>query len=255
VLQAGRILFAISFIALAIQGIVMGDFNFGRPPAWPESSLRTAWSLIGGLIVIGSCVAVLARKRGYEAALTIGVTIVVSIFLARNVPDLLSKDLAGAFWSLNAFKTLALAGGACIVAVSFWRDGERPGMRNTIFWFGTGALAWFLFVCGLAHFRFVDFIRGGFIPAYIPYKTFWTYFTGICLMAGGLGLVIRPVRRLAAIMAGCMILGWFILLHIPRAVAAPADPLEWFGVFESLGFVGICFTLAAVFSNARRSAA
>src|SRR5688572_5510820 len=107
------------------------------------------------------------------------------------------------------------------------------------------ALAWcdppglFLVVCRLAPFQFVDFIRGGFIPGYIPFQTFWTYFTGICLIAGGIGLLVRPVRKLAAIMSGLMILGWFFLLHLPRLSAAPGDPMEWFGVLESFGFVGI----------------
>ena len=108
-------------------------------------------------------------------------------------------------------------------------------------------MAYFLFICGLAHFRFVDFIRGGFIPAYIPFQTFWTYLTGVCLIAGGSGLLITRVRRLAAVMCGVMILGWFFLLHIPRVLAAPSDFLEWFGVFESFGFAGILFVLAEVF--------
>lgn len=246
-LHAGRILFAISFIALATQGMIMQDFNFGRPPEWPEGLARTALSIAGGMIVIGTGIAVVIRKRAREAALVTGLIIFVLVFLVRNVPDLLSKDLASAFWSLNAFKTLALAGGSCIVAVSFWQKDERPKLRNWVLWLGIITLAWFFVVCGFAHFKFIDFIRDGFIPAYIPFKTFWAYFTGICLIAGGLGLLIRPVRNLAAVMAGIMILGWFFLLHIPRALAAPADLLEWFGVFESLGFAGICFTLAVIF--------
>ena len=167
--------------------------------------------------------------------------------MTRNVPALLSADLASAFWSLNAFKTLALAGGACVVAVSFWSQDSLETWQRGILWFGVISLSYWLFVAGLSHFKFVDFIRGGFIPSYIPFKTFWTYFTGICLVAGGIGLLIKPVRGLAAIMSGFMILGWFFLLHLPRLAAAPSDPMEWFGVLESFGFVGIFFTLGAVF--------
>jgi uncharacterized membrane protein YphA (DoxX/SURF4 family) len=112
-----------------------------------------------------------------------------------------------------------------------------------MFWFGVISLAYFLFICGLAHFRFIEFLRGGFIPAYIPFKTFWGYFTGVCLVAGGVGLVIGPFRRLASLMCGIMILGWFFLLHIPRMLAAPSDFIEWFGVLESFGFAGIFFVM------------
>ena len=250
-LQAGRVIFVISFIALSIQGMIMHDFSFGRPPAWPEGTARTLWSFIGGSIVIIACIAVLLKRKADYAALTIAAVIFISIFLTRNIPALLSSDLASAFWSLNAFKTLALAGGACVIAVSFW-SGETPEpWQKGALWFGVISLAYFLFICGLAHFRFVDFIRGGFIPAYIPFKTFWTYFTGVCLVSGGIGLLVTPVSRLAAIMSGLMILGWFFLLHIPRLVGAPSDPMEWFGVLESFGFAGIFFVLAEVFRKQR----
>ena len=250
-LQLGRIIFVISFIALSIQGMIMHDFSFGRPPAWPEGIARTIWSFIGGTIVIVAAVAVLLRRKADYAALAIAAVIFISIFLARNIPALLSTDVSSAFWSLNAFKTLALAGGACVVAVSFWSETSMKPWQKGVLWFGVISLAYFLFICGLAHFKFVDFIRGGFIPAYIPFKTFWTYFTGVCLISGGIGLLVTPVRRLAAIMSGLMILGWFVLLHIPRLVAAPSDPLEWFGVLESFGFAGIFFVLAEVFKDKR----
>src|SRR5690349_12390959 len=245
-LSIGRIIFAISFIALAIQGMIMHDFNFGRPPEWPDTVLRTVWAYLGGIIVIAAGLAVIARRYAVYATLVAGFTILLSIFLIRNIPDLLSKDIASAFWSLNAFKTLALAGGCFVVSYSFVSD-SAPSFHRKLFVGGVIALAYFLFVCGLAHFKFVDFIRDGFIPEYIPFKTFWTYFTGTCLIAGGVGLLVAPVRRLAAIMCGIMILGWFFLLHIPRMLAAPGDFMEWFGVLESFGFVGIFFVLAGVF--------
>lgn len=248
-LTLGRTLFALSFIAIAIEGMVLQDFSFGRPPAWPDTTARAVWSFIGGAIVIVAAIAVLLRRKAEYATLAAAATIFISIFLARNVPALLSGDLASAFWSLNAFKTLALTGGACIVALSFTPVEAHSPLQRGIFWFGVVALAYWLFVAGLSHFKYVDFIRGGFIPAYIPFKTFWSYFTGICLLAGGVGMLIPPVRKWAAIMAGFMILGWFFLLHIPRAMAAPADPSEWFGVFESFGFAGICLTLGAIFSE------
>jgi uncharacterized membrane protein len=239
----------LSFIALAIQGMIMHDFSFGRPAAWPVTTMRTVWAYTGGIIIIAASVSVLVRRYASQAALVAGLVIFLSVFLLRNLPDLFLKDLASAFWSLNAFKTLALAGGCLVISASFADGPFTEKQRKLMTWIGVFVLAYFLFICGLAHFKFVDFIRGGFIPAYIPFKTFWTYFTGICLVAGGIGLLIVPVQRLAAIMCGVMILGWFFLLHIPRMLAAPSDLMEWFGVLESFGFVGIFFVLAHVFTS------
>jgi uncharacterized membrane protein len=250
-LRLGQLIFAVSFTALSIQGMLMHDFNFGRPPEWPDTSARMVWSYVGGLVVICAAIAVITRRYAEQATLIAGIAIVGSIFLLRSIPDLFSKSINDAFWSLNAFKTLALAGGCFIVSVSFQADRESSSAKFLL-WLGIIPLAYFLFICGLAHFKFVDFIRGGFMPAHIPFKTFLTYFTGVCLIAGGIGLLIRPVQRLAALMCGIMILGWFFLLHIPRMLVAPNDYLEWFGVLESFGFAGIFWVLAEVFSSANK---
>jgi hypothetical protein len=167
-LLTGRTIFALAFLALSVQAMIMQDFNIGRPPTWPETDARVAWSYIGGLIVMAASVAVIVRRYALQTTAFAGLTILVSVFLIRNIPDLISKDLASAFWSLNAFKTLALAGGCFVVSVSYRDWSLNPLMRKGLLWFGVISLAYFLFICGLAHFRFVDFLRGGFIPAYIP---------------------------------------------------------------------------------------
>jgi uncharacterized membrane protein YphA (DoxX/SURF4 family) len=225
--------------------MLMHDFNFGRPPAWSDNLARTMWSYVGGVVVTIAGIAVITRRYATQATLIAGLIILLSIFLIRNIPDLFSKDLSSAFWSLNAFKTLALAGGCFVVSVSLRKEGDR--FSKILLWFGAISLAYFLFLCGIAHFKFIGFITGGFIPTYIPFQNFWTYLTGTCLILGGAGLLVKPVRRLAALMSGIMILGWFFLLHIPRVLAAPSDYLEWFGVFESFGFVGILFVLSSLF--------
>jgi uncharacterized membrane protein YphA (DoxX/SURF4 family) len=116
-------------------------------------------------------------------------------------------------------------------------------------------LALFFIDSGMAHFKFHDFIINGFIPAYIPFHGFWTYFCGVALIAGGAGLIIKQTRKWAAALAGLMILLWFFLLHIPRALAAPNDYSEWMGVCESFSFSGILFVLAGISSQEQSSAA
>lgn len=116
--------------------------------------------------------------------------------------------------------------------------------------FITGCIlvAAFFIDCGYAHFKWADGVQY-FIPEYIPFRLFWTYFCGICLFAGGIGLLIPQARRLASLLSGLMVLGWFLLLHIPRFIANPNDPSDRLGLFESFTFVGIFFTLAGLLSR------
>jgi hypothetical protein len=50
-----------------------------------------------------------------------------------------------------------------------------------------------------------------------------------------------------------MIFLWFIMLHIPRAIADPhsGNGNEWTSVFEALAFSGIAFLMAAVPDSGR----
>jgi uncharacterized membrane protein len=158
-------------------------------------------------------------------------------------------------WRLSAWKSLALAGGSVIVAVSFFND--KKGITSTnrlLLTISVILLSFFLVICGFAHYKFADFINNGFIPSYIPAHPFWTYLTGAALIAGGAGLLVNPVRKWAALMSGIMILLWFFLLHIPRANATPDKNEEWMGVFESFAFAGILFVLAGLWwKNLNRS--
>jgi predicted nucleic acid-binding protein len=52
---------------------------------------------------------------------------------------------------------------------------------------------------------------------------FWTYFAGVALIAGGIGMMAPMTMRLAGMLAGIVILLWVVLLHIPRAMSAPHE--------------------------------
>ena len=65
-------------------------------------------------------------------------------------------------------------------------------------------------------------------------------------MAGGIGIMVRRVARLASLMVGVMIFLWVLMLHIPRAIVDPYTNVgnEWASVFEALAFSGMAFMLA-----------
>jgi len=150
---------------------------------------------------------------------------------------------------------MALFGGALILAYSFIRKDNTSSKLNlnkniseSLFIIGCLLLVAFFIVCGYAHFKFAAFVDT-LIPNYIPFHSFWTYFCGVCLFAGGIGMLIPQTRKWSAFLSGIMVFGWFILLHIPRVVASPTDAGERMGLFESFSFAGIFFVLAGIFSD------
>jgi len=211
-LKYGRLFFALGIIALGVICLITGDFIIGRPPGWPANMPgKLIWADISGTIFIILGIAVILRKMAGAAALLAGAILLIYAFFLRYLPNMIGSPWETIVWTLNAYKTLALTGGAFIVAASFFREdgisitGVQSG-NQTAFYKGlvsTGVifLSLFLIICGISHFKYSEFVFG-FIPAYIPFHVFWTYFTAIALLAGGVGILIPRTRKLAAALSG-----------------------------------------------------
>lgn len=247
-LKTGRSIFAIGMTGLGFFCIMFREFVIGRPPMWAEHlNDNIVFGSICGSIIILTSLAILIGRQGSVAALIMAMMILVfTVF--RHIPVFQSD------W-VNAFKSLALLGGALIAARSFFSVDKRIlnysiGKQTTrrLIMAGTILLASFFIAGGYAHFKWAKGVQF-LIPEFIPFRLFWTYFCGACLFAGGFGILIPRTRRLAALLSGIMILGWFLLLHIPRFVANPSDPSDQLGLFESFTLGGECLMLAALFWN------
>jgi uncharacterized membrane protein YphA (DoxX/SURF4 family) len=247
-MKAGRIIFAIGIIGLGVLCFMSKDFIVGRPPVTTLAATmpgKVLWAYVSGSLLILCGLAVIFGFKGRLASIIVAILIFLFSFLLRHMYEM--KEWA------SAYKTLALGGGALIIAASFpgTQDRSREGFLTNYTFVYTGCLFFSLFfiICGFAHFRFDQFIINDFIPGYIPFHPFWTYFCGACLLAAGVGLIIPPTRKWAALLSGIMIAGWFILLHVPRFVSDPNNTSDRLGLCESFTFVGILFVLTSLLSK------
>ena len=242
----GRFIYGAGIIALAVLCMVSKDFIVGRPPAWPSGfKINPALAYISGVVLIIAGIAIILKKKGRLAAFLIS-ALIFFFSVLRHLPNFMND------WA-NAYKSLALAGGSLIIAASFsMQDVTKSSgikaneqLKAVLITMGCIFLSAFFIACGYAHFKFANFIES-FIPSYIPFHIFWAYFCGVCLFAGGVGLLIPQTRRLAALLSGLMVLGWFLLLHIPRFIANTNDASDRMGLCESFTLVGIFFVLAGI---------
>jgi len=239
-ITAGRIIYATGIFGLAVVCIISKDFIVGRPPAWPAGfNINPAFAWFTAVALMIFAIAIFLNRKARVAAF--GIAALIFFFsVLRHLPVFMND------WA-NAYKSLALAGGSLIIGCSFPKRVVRPGSRidHILITIGVIFLAAFFIAAGYAHFKFAEFVDT-LIPAYIPLHRFWTYFCGVCLLAGGIGLLIPKTRSLAARLSGIMVLGWFLLLHIPRFLANVNDASDRMGLFESFTFVGIFFVLAGI---------
>jgi uncharacterized membrane protein len=241
----GRLCFGAGVAGLGVQHFVIRDFVPVVLPSLPASVPGIGlWPYVVGLALITSGTAIVLGKRARFAAIFLGVAFLTLLFL-RHIP---LQVASGTVWPIavwnNPLKLLTLAGGAFVVAASV--EGLAEYSSNKFYTaFGCFALALTCTLFGFEHFQYVQFVAA-LVPAWIPAHVFWTYFCGAALMAAGIAMLLRIQARLAAGLLGLMIFIWFIVLHIPRALADPRSGKgnEVASVFESLAFAGIGFILS-----------
>jgi uncharacterized membrane protein len=85
----------------------------------------------------------------------------------------------------------------------------------------TGAV---LFAVSMMYFGYRHFTHGPgisrIVPAWMPWRLFWVYFTGVGLSASGLSILVRKCSRLAAFMLGVMLMSFVLLIHVPSMISS-----------------------------------
>jgi uncharacterized membrane protein len=249
-IQIGRIFFALAILALGIMQFVLGNYIVGRPDPWPWNIPGPLiWAYVGGALLIITSICMFTNKKSKLTLLLTGSLMI--LYVLPHIPEVV-EDAFKAKFHTYFFKCLALGGGAFLLAVTFSQKGKPDTMKffSDKGLIGTGriCLSLFFIICGIQHFQYVEFVMD-LIPAYVPAHLFWTYFSAIALLAGGLGLQIPKTARLASMLSGTMVFLWCLLLHIPRAVDTPRGSGEWMGVFESLAISAIFFALAGILTK------
>ena len=97
-----------------------------------------------------------------------------------------------------------------------------------------------LFAFGLAGLGLLSLVSGDFaytwqpVPEWVPGREILARASGILLLAGGLGLLVKRTAALAALVVTAYLLTWVLLLQAPRAAAAPLNVGAWLGFSENL---------------------
>jgi uncharacterized membrane protein len=249
----GRSFFALALIGLGIEHFIFQDFITGRAPAWPASLPGgLIWAYLTGTAFIVIGVAILSKKKARSAAILAGVLIFFWALL-RHIPVVATDALLSGAWT-QAGKALTFVGGALAIAATFpkMKAGRNTpllkfvNLESAFILVGRICLGLFLVLTGIQHFMFTEFVAS-LIPEWFPGDAvFWTYFAGVALIAGGIGLFIPQTARLAALLSGLMVFSWFWIVHLPRTFLGVSDSIA---VFEALAVSGIAWVLAGYLSQ------
>ncbi len=238
----GRLFVSLALVASGILQLATGEFVRLAPlPAWVPGHSLLAY-LVGVILILAG--AAIGFGRGALGASAVVGALLVVVLACLQIPKALTDPGTGFMWT-NPFKALALLGGVIALANSLPAIGTLSGlarMFRRLRPLGPLFFSAFLVLGGIQHFVYVDFVMK-LVPEWIPGSRYWVYFTGLALIAGGVGILVPRTSRLAATMIGIMILLWVVLLHIPRAIGLHSAA-ETAAIFEALAMSGIGFLLA-----------
>ncbi len=244
--NTGRIFYGLAIAGMGFPTIYYKSLPYMLLPT--QHLLTTALAFIFGILIIltGACIAF--KKRTRLVSLLLGCLLLL-IFCLYYLPYefMVNPNYMHLVEWDNPGKELALAGGAFVIAGCFSDKNENPANP---FWrkvIPFGAILYSIpIICfGTLHFLYAKDVST-LVPLWVPGPVFWTYLAGIGLFGSGVAIILKIKPGLIAALLGTMIFTWFIILHIPRVIAAPVADLEGEvpSAFLALAYSGIAFVIA-----------
>jgi uncharacterized membrane protein len=224
---AGRTVFAVTMIALGIQGLVKRDFTTVWQPVPKDVPAREVLIYLCASISLACGIGLLWRRTAAIAARVLLVSLIVWLVLWRIRAVFVAPLLEGT-WSLG--DTLVMTAAAWVLFATFASDWDRQhlafaagdnGLRIARALYGLGLLPF-----GYAHFANVKG-TAELVPGWLPWHVGWAYFTGGAFIAAGLAILFAVCARLAAALSALQMGLFALLVWIPILMAGNVKAFQW----------------------------
>ena len=104
-------------------------------------------------------------------------------------------------------------------------------------------------IFGFLHFGPLEFSLP-YVPAWLPFPTFWVYFVGVCFMAFTVSALIKKYDKLAAVLLALCLFLFVILVHIPSAMSG--DFKSDIGAIRDITMCGAALMYAGAYAKDSR---
>lgn len=256
---SGRFLLAFPMVIFGIEHFLFANFVAMIVPPWIPWHLF--WAYFVGVALIAAGISIAVKQYSQLAATLLGAIILVFVLLihsrllARLPGDLYAASpifgpIAGRI--NNAWKDLGLAGGAFLFAGTESENWKRTA-KDKLATLGRLLLALAIFAFGVLHFVFPEFAPGiqpmtAAIPFILPGQPLWSYLTGATFLAAGACMFLNKRVRLAATLAGIVILLFALLVWVPWLFRHPQD-IAGSNYLKDMGMAGGALILAGAVSR------
>ena len=240
----GLFLFAAGFAGIGVLALIHADFALQWQPVPDMVPFRPQLAIANGIALLICAAALLLPRWRFIGATSLAAMLTIWV-LVLHAPRLVGQGSDIVVW-LGVAEAAAMLGGAMLLVCyarpsTNYRPKAYLGRLGNI---GRLAIGLALPIFGFSHFAYAEF-TADMVPAWIPAKLFWAYFTGCAHIAAGVAVLSGLWAPLASRLLALMFGSWVVILHIPRVVADPANRAEWTMLFIAISLTASVCLLAA----------
>ncbi|MEO8879128.1 MAG: DoxX family protein [Gemmatimonadaceae bacterium] len=223
----GHAVFATTFIALGVLGMVKGSFTpvWAPVPKWVPA--RELLVYLCALISLASGIGLLWSRTAAAASRLLLASLVLWFVILR-VPRLFLTPTSQDSWS-GLGETAVMVAGAWVLyawlATGWDRAHLAPATGDNGVRIARALYGFALLPFGEAHLRYAK-ETAALVPAWLPFHMVWVYLTGCAFIAAGIAVLIGICARLAAALSALQIGLFTVLVWLPIMLAGSKDPFQ-----------------------------
>jgi uncharacterized membrane protein YphA (DoxX/SURF4 family) len=237
----GIYVYAAAAVFLGLVGLVSGDFAVGWQHVGPSVPLREPLAYATALIELTAGIAVVVPGTARMGAMTL--TIVYAVFTLLWVPKALVDIFKPDYDAMgNVFEEFSMVAAGFVLCAILSPGGSAFAGRERLFarMFGLCPVSF-----GIVHI--FDSMPGiaGWVPKWLPPgPLFWAYATTICFFLAAAAILTGIAAPLAVRLLTAEIVGFQLLVWIPKLAAGPRQHFNWAGNGINLAIAASAWVVA-----------
>ena len=237
----GIYVYAAAAMFLGLMGLVSGDFAVGWQHVGASVPLRVPLAYATALIELAGGIALVAPATARKGAVTL--TAVYAVFTLLWIPKALVDIFKPDYDAMgNVFEEFSMVAAGLVLCAILGTGGSVIAERERLF-------ARMFALCpvsfGIVHI--FDTMPGiaSWVPKWLPPgPVFWAYATTVCFFLAAAAMLTGIAAPLAARMLTAEIVGFQLLVWIPKLAADPRLHFNWAGNGINLAIAGSAWVVA-----------
>lgn len=240
---AGRLLFALSFVATGVLTVVTRDFGLLWRPLSQVSPWHDSLAILAGAFVFATAAALFIDRTAQVASLALAAFLLLRE-LVLQLPGVVNHPLVEASWYSASENLILLAGAWTIFSLAPRKTEALARFRHVRA--GQILFALALPAIGLSHLFYLD-QTAPLIPSWLPFHVPLAYLTGAAHIAAGTAILFGLLPRLAATLEAVMVSLFTLLVWVPKVGSHPASRFDWSEICISTAIAGTAWAVVESF--------